>query len=331
MSSQVLFLNQPKISPHAVDTKFNERRMFLVPQIEEFISNHELFKNNAVSVTFSHAGVSSLVAILEIPEEKFVLKIPLAFKPYSPEGMFLEAWEQVGVSVPHVIENGLLHEHPYFLMKYIDAKTVSEAYPGKEKVTERIFVEMGKTLRQMHQSKAQGYGLATLGKPPYSDFKTWIEKDILSPESRTYKKFVYIKEHNLLHAEEHGDIYKALEILIDYVQKDTRSTYCHYDFGASNIFATKPLTVFDPDCMFNHPYIDLGRTIFIHVFKDYNLSPIADQIYEGYFGNEQCNRKVLQASILLNAYSKFEYWHSTNSSRVQDAQAYLSATKHFLE
>ncbi len=326
----VIFLNQPKISPHEVDAKYNARRIELIPQIEEYLFGSELFAGKDIAVTFSHAGVSSQVCILEVGNEKFVLKIPLAFKDYSPEAAFLRAWESVGVSVPHILEAGHIHGHPFTLMKYIEAETVGQTYFKENSPEPRIFVEMGKTLRQMHSTRAEKYGLGNTPEKLYPDFKTWIEQDILSPESRTYQKYIYIKKHNLLN-EEHGDIYKAIDILIAHVAADPISTYCHYDFSSSNIFATKPLTVFDPDCMFNHPIIDVGRTILINISKHHTIPEVAEQVLEGYYGNEPYDRKAIQASILFNTYTKFEYWHGKQSPRIPDVQQYLKDNRHYLD
>ena len=66
-SQKITFTNEPKLSEHEVDQKFNERREKLVPLVRDFIAQHPLFSGKNVNVTFIHAGISSLVSIVETP------------------------------------------------------------------------------------------------------------------------------------------------------------------------------------------------------------------------------------------------------------------------
>ena len=86
-SDKIIFLNQPKISPHEADGELNVVRLELIPYIEEFIINNELFENKNVIVSFFHTGVSSLVSILETEDKKYVLKIQL--RDTGPRGEVL--------------------------------------------------------------------------------------------------------------------------------------------------------------------------------------------------------------------------------------------------
>ena len=131
-SAKIVFLNEPKFSEHEADQDFNERREKLVPLMEEFLVKHPLFVDKNISVTFLHTGVSSLVSIIETAEQKLILKIPLSKLNSRLEGVFLTAWERVGVKVPHVLEEGQIGEHFYVLMEYVDSETVSSKYKGKE-------------------------------------------------------------------------------------------------------------------------------------------------------------------------------------------------------
>src|SRR3989344_7939285 len=124
-NTNIIFKNEPKLSEHEVDSKFNERRITLIPFVKDFISNHDLFKDKGVSVTFAQKGISSLVCIIESLNEKLVLKIHLSVSHSLGEGQFLKVWEQAGVKVPHVIEDGMLNGHAYTLMQYIDAPMLS--------------------------------------------------------------------------------------------------------------------------------------------------------------------------------------------------------------
>lgn len=320
-NTNIIFQNEPLLSKHEVDKKFNERRINLIPYVKDFISNHDLFKNKEVNITFAQKGVSSLVCIIEKPNEKLILKIHLSISHSLGEGQFLRVWEQAGVKVPHVIEDGMLNGHAYTLMKYIDAPILSEVYSNEELIDKEIYFEMGQTLSLMHEPKAEGYGRVVDGKAEFSEFKDWITSEDME------KRYQYVNE-NMLLGEEHGSLIKAIEILIEHTNREKNSSYCHDDFGASNIFATNPITVFDPNPRFNNRYIDLGRTLYNHIAK----GAFPKQLVDGYFRNKPYNEKVLHASILISSYFKFPYAHKTKRLEIiQNIQEYLIQNKQLLD
>ena len=320
MESKIIFKNEPKLSENEADRKFNERRINLIPQIEKFISSHERFKNKETRVNFAHEGVSSLICIIETQDEKLVLKIHLSILRHMDEGQFLSIWEQAGVSVPHVIEEGMLNEHAYVLMEYIDAPLLGEKYNREGLINNGLRSEMGTTLRKMHEPKGEGYGRLINDKGEFSNFKDWLMSENIQ------NRFKYVKENEVLD-NEHGSLLLACKILLEYVA-DKKSSYCHFDFGSKNIFATNPITVFDPDPELNNGYLDLGRSIVNSLAHDGKLP---NQLIDGYFASESYNKKVLQAAILVNSYYKFNYWHKANKLKaIKNVQDYLMKSKDFL-
>ncbi len=321
---EIAFLNEPKMSDHEVDKNRNERRTELMSPLKNFLANHERFQGKKVSVAFSLSGVSSLIAFLETPEEKLVIKIPLRDDLPEGESKFLQEWEKVGVRVPHIIEEGVIGKRPYTIMEYIDGETLSTKYSDKELLERGAFTDMGKILRTMHLPEVEGFGHILDSKPEYSDFKSWLQNSMS-------KKRSYTKEHKLLFENEHGSLDTATKILLEYGETCKKSAYCHYDYGSYNIFASKPLTVFD-DPMLNLPYIDLGRSIVIGPAGN-GIPEAVNQFTEGYaYQSEPIDRKILQASMLVNSVQKFPYWNKTKKQkRIKNVQEYLANTKHFLE
>lgn len=314
MSPEAIFHNRPKLSEHAADEAFNERRVFLAAQLETFISSHHRFQGVEVSVTFAHRGVSSLVAIIETPSEKLVLKIPLSTDYAEGEAVFLKAWERAGVQVPQVFEEGVLEGYPYILMEYIDAPVLADAYSPEELATNDVFTEMGRTLRLMHTPEAEGYGRVIEGKAEFKNFRDWLYSSDIDT------RIAYAKEQGLL-SDEHGSISAAFETLETHVAQQPHSSYCHDDFGASNIFATNPITVFDPNPRFQNNYLDLGRSALIHLSQGIPPEPLL----KGYFGDAPYEEDVLRAAVLLNTYMKFPYWHKTGkTAQIQRMQEYFS-------
>ncbi len=326
-TSEIILNNQPKLSEHEVDQKFNARRINLIPFVKEFISNHPKFKDKEVQITFAEKGASSLVSIIESSDEKTILKVPLSLAHSLGEAQFLKVWEKAGVKVPHVLEDGMINGHAYTLMEYVDAKILKDVYRKGEMIRKEMYIELGKILRVMHEPEAEGYGRIVDGKAQYLTFNEWLAGEDVQ------KHIKYVQENKLL-GEEHGSISFAFEILKEHAEKENKSSYCHDDFGTANIFATEPLTVVDPNPRFNNGYIDLGRSMIIAIANNSGRAEaeIVDQFIEGYFAGKPFDRRALQAAMLLNIYMKFPYQHKTKSlDRMKNLQTYIIQTKHLLE
>lgn len=325
MQPRIKFHNEPKLSEHEVDANFNERRVNLVSHIRNFVAEHSRFKGQDVGVTFIHKGISSLVCIIETLKEKLVLKIPLSISHVGGEAQFLKVWEQSGVCVPHIIETGMMCEHSYILMAYVDAPLLKDIYDKVEMLTREVYAELGKILYIMHKPNAVGYGRYMDGSPEFLSFKDWLESEDIK------NRIEYVKEHKLL-GEEHGSSSLVFKILIEHVNRENKSSYCHDDFGTNNTFATEPLTIFDPSPRFNNGYIDLGRTIMKTVaYDEYANNEAGAQLVKGYFEGREFNEKALHAAVLLSAYMKFPYWHKRNNlNGIKNTQEYLARNKHKL-
>lgn len=319
-SPSVVFTNQPKISEHEVDKDFNKMRIDFIPHIEEFVASHELFADTGeVRITFAHEGVSSIVAVLETAERKVVLKIPSSKSFSAGEGLFLRGWEEAGVSVPHVIEEGIIHDYPFTLMEYIDAPTLDKKFEESELVKNKVYLEMGRTLRRMHSIKADGFGFVIDGKPEYRTVEEWLDGHDLK------NRIVYAQEHGLL-----GDnqyiLTESLGLIRDHAKKEG-STFCHDDFGTYNIFATEPITVFDTSPKFNNGYYDLGRVLFSNISIK-GPTEARDQVLDGYFDDTIYDKRTIQAYTLLAFVMKFRYWHKTKKMwRIKNALDYFSSSE----
>ncbi len=322
----VNFTNEPKLSEHEVDQKFNERRKKLVPLMKDFIAQHPLFSGKKVDVTFLHAGVSSLVSILETSEQKLILKIPLSELNSRLEGVFLKAWENVGVKVPHVLEEGEIGEHFYVLMEYVDSDTASSKYKGEESLEKNVYHDLGKLLRKMHEAKTEGYSNIVNKKstPEYLSIAEWLKGD-----SSMQTQVEYVKEHKLLDDEKHGSIDDVFKILISTIGDSKESVYCHNDFGGGNVFATEPFTVFDPWPCFHHPFMDITRSLIL--ISKRGVGKAGEQFLDGYFGDEKYDKKLFHAFLVLNITVKLPYMHKTKGTeKIEGLQKYLEQTKNLL-
>jgi len=313
----VILSNEPKLSKLKVDNDLNKMRTEFVPYIKDFVTEHGLFKNEAeVGIEFAHKGISSVIAIIDTPAGKWVLKIPRNKTHTAGEGQFFQVWEKAGVSVPQIIETGELKGFPYTIMQFIDAPTLDTKYTPEELILNGKFTEMGKILRLMHSEKVKGYGHVVDGKPEFETAEEWLEGDDMK------KRFDYIDEHNLL--EGVGDeLVKALEV-IKQNSKIEESTYCHDDFVPSNMFATSPITIFDAQPRFNSGYYDLGKIKFFSIALKSSEESL-QQLLDGYFGEDSCNNQVLNAHTFLIFCMKCRYWHQSGKEKeLNEVKKYFS-------
>lgn len=303
----VVLRNEPRISEHDVDQSFNEMKKEFVPYIQQFVAEHDLFKDEEeVGIEFAHKGVSSIIAMIDTATKKLVLKIPRNKTFSAGEGQFLRIWEEAGVSVPHVIEEGELHGQPYTLMHFVDAPTLDQAYTAEELFDNGSFAEMGKILRLMHSQKANGYGFVVDGAPEFHTVEQWFASDDIKT------RLDYITEHSALPKLD-GMIPEALGIIRQH-SENAGSTYCHDDFGARNLFATKPITVFDANPRYNNGYYDLGRIKFTRLATGASEESFA-QLLDGYFYEDECDRTTLKAYTFLAFCMKYPYWHKTGKKK----------------
>ncbi|MFM2423649.1 MAG: hypothetical protein RLZZ70_34, partial [Candidatus Parcubacteria bacterium] len=303
----VILRNEPKLSEHEVDRDLNEMRTSFVPHIQHFIANQDLFKDEEeVGIEFAHKGVGSVIAIIDTPTNKWVLKIPRSKRFSAGEGLFLQAWARAGVTIPQVIDTGELNGSPYTLMQFIDAPTLDVRYSYEELIANGMFTEMGKVLRLMHSEPVSGYGFVVDGKPEFKTVEEWLAGSDMK------NRFDYVADLQILEGIE-DELTKALDVITEH-SKTSSSSYCHDDFGQSNIFATYPITVFDPNPRFNSGYYDLGKIKFFNIA--FNGSKTAlDQLLNGYFDKETCNDRVLNAYTLLSFVYKCPYWKKTKREK----------------
>jgi hypothetical protein len=173
---------------------------------------------------------------------------------------------------------------------------------------------MGRTLRQMHMPAASSFGRVLNGEPEFATFRDWLESTDIA------ERIAYVQKHGLL-SEAHGSVERMFQTLQEHT---VRSAYCHDDFATTNVFATKPLTVFDPNPRFNDGYIDLSRSVVRLASKGVPENALVD----GYFDGGTYDEPVLRAAVLLTTYMKLPYWHKTaRIEHVEKMSRYLIARK----
>jgi len=315
----IIFVNQPTLSDHEIYNSSNKRRVSLLPHIENFLNQHQFFKDKEVNVFFPSVGSASTVCILDVLGIRKVLKIHLSSKSfYEYEGTFLRAWKNVGVNTPQILEEGTIDGSHYILMDFVDAKTLQETYKKGEVIRKEIFVKMGRILQQIHTAKAEGFGSIKNGKGNYVLFSEWLDNEINS------------RRPNI--DEDAEDFSLAVAVINKFIGSSSESSYCHNDFAYQNIFATEPLTVFDPIPVLNHPHMDLASAIVKAIGRGIS-DEASQQLIRGYTsdGSFPINRAALQAAIIIQGYMSFTLWSQTGKDQgIKDLRAYLDKTNGFL-
>jgi fructosamine-3-kinase len=233
------------------------------------------------------------------------------------EASFLKKWEEINIKAPHVYEVGYIEDYNYILMEYISSDILTKVHTTEELISKNIFFEMGQVLRKIHTLKTEGFGAWDDNeKAKYKTFKEWIDND-----TGINNQVKYTKENNLLPEEIFGSIEEKITLIINYLDKNKISTYCHFDFSPNNILATEPITIFDPVCLINHPYIDLAKSV-IQSIANCHDSKCSYQIIDGYFGinKETFDKEVFKACLLFIAHIKFPYWHKKNYKDILDIE-----------
>jgi len=305
--SNIVLRNEPRLSEHEVDQERNELKQELVPGIQEFVAVHPLTKGTEAQVTFFHTGVSSLVCKIETDSIQLVLKISLRAQPIQ-ESVFLEAWSEAGVNVPQTHEEGEIKGQQYSLLEYVDEPALDELYTPEQLVEEKVYFEMGSTLKDMHEPNTQGFGRPNGEAGQYETFTEW-----LTTGEDIQEALQYVQSNNLYPS--HADrIKQSIEVLLQGIGDESASSYCHDDYTPSNIFATHPITVFDPNPKYNNGLIDLGRSLTAIINSGYESSLVdkaMEQMVGGYFDNESYDKETVVAAIVLGIVWKSPYPHRT--------------------
>lgn len=318
--SRVTFLNQPKdlIEPHRT-----ERRNAMISHVEEYLNATSLFGDGKILVTFFGTGVTGLTSLVETADAKYVLKTHLYPDVPKGEDVFLKTWESIGVSVPHVYETGTIDSCPYILMGYIPAKALEHA-SEQELLEKNVPRQMGSVLRKIHSVPAKGFGPFTKDSVgQYETLEDWIGQN-----PWTKNQIEYMMKNNILPPDDFGSVESVIKILIEHVQINPQSVYCHWDLAPGNVLDTEPITVFDPIPIFNTPYLDIARSMMQTVAQGFTGPEVRQQFIDGYFSDEQLNEKLLYAALLFICHTKMPYWHRTNQENIiKDLRAYLKQYK----
>lgn len=301
------FLSAPKTYHwmNSEDANFlKDMHKALVP----FLSSHKLFKGKEIKLGyFPDIGESSYIVVIQAGDKKFVFKSARDPNLISIEAAILAEWNRREIKTPHIWEKGLISDHPYLLMDYIDEPLIGDF--SVNSLLEKSFIqEMGHTLRKMSQVTGVGYGKTTdsIFQGAFNSFDEYIKQALAQNENLNY-----LEDQRYLDLLWRKKLTRAVDIISqDILENKVQSVVCHMDFSIYNTFATHPITVFDPgDARLNHPYIDLAQSLLIFFNLSNDITLLRSEFLKGYLeSDEVINESVLNACLYIQGVKKLNTW-----------------------
>ena len=285
--------------PHEVELRSNA-----VAYIEKAIQLKLLPDNDVSSFEAFSKGESSVVFKVETKSGPYVVKMRNKEEDRAlAEAYFYRMWRQNGVRTPRVfLARQADEEIPVSLsvMEYIDAPVLSEKMVVNERIKSGLSKEMGRVLAKMHQVKGNGFGYP-VGNNFFGSHKTFGEQMF---EELKRRKILLLKQEGIISNGDADYARKAINVIEN--DGDTLPSLTHYDYGAYNIFATHPLTIFDPNPCFTHPVMDLALALITPTVTDHPQE--GDQILAGYKEVNPMSDRVVSAGIVLRGLMKARTW-----------------------
>lgn len=279
----ITFLNSPPFRDWMSDGE-KEFRLKALEYITAIINANTSLVSGEVQVRFFETGVASVVALLEQEREKIVIKT--CFKPEraAQEAFSFIEWNKVGVKTPKVLSQGKVGEYSYFIMEYIDSPTIKEVIEKDSTKKSQYYSEMGRTFHKIHSIPIQGFG-------PLK-----ISDGLISGTFLTLREAIIV--------EINPELEEALSILEKIPTQHT--AICHFDFSPNHLFATEPLTIFDPDPEANLAVIDLAFFCLLpRSTEDREVTEMRKIVIKSYMEDSgPIDSEILAAAVVLKVHEK---------------------------
>jgi fructosamine-3-kinase len=251
----------------------------------------------------------SVVFLVRSPGIIYVAKMASTPESVEREVVFYKEWSKQDVKTPEVLK---LHtadkKVPVSIvsLEYINSPILSQQYDVEKRVKTGVSREMGRTLARMHKAKGKGFGVPTSRDRTKGSFATFKEE---YQGAFLRRKADWLIAQTVLTNKDILGIKTAINIIEKDVLAGMRPALTHNDFRPYNIFASKPMTVFDPNPRISHPYICLALSL---VGSDVETDPFSknerDEILLGYSEITAINNRVLSAAIILGGMKKAYTW-----------------------
>lgn len=252
-------------------------------------------------------GESSVVFKVASDNGTFVVKMNRVSGIVENEASFFRNWQEQGIATPQVLTvhsaNDLL---PVSLsvLEFINAPLL-ETISTESRISQGLSREMGRTLALIHRSKGNGFGYPLSTDPQVGTYATFTEEmgSILTT------RFYYLQEKGIINDEDIRAITKAVAVLQADIASGTKPSLTHNDFCPYNIFATHPITVFDPNPRITHPAMCLALSLLkAEIETSGNGSSEAREILSGYRQVSAISDPILSAAGVLRSAMTLHTW-----------------------
>lgn len=254
-------------------------------------------------------GETSVVFLVKSPELTYVAKLTRHPETVEREAVFFEKWAEQGVRIPRVLALHTTNDQiPVSIvsLEYIDAPILSRFLNTEQRVKKGVAREMGRTLASMHRAKGEGFGFPipeNRTKGNFVTFKEEFENTFLKRRAN------WLKEQGVITDQDLSSTQTAIEIIEKDLRSGIKPSLVHDDFRPYNIFASEPITVFDPNPRITHPFMCLALTLIKSEVESGTFGKQErDEILSGYSEITKVNNHVLSAAIVLRGLRTLNTW-----------------------
>lgn len=227
---------------------------------EKIIESVLLFKNKEVEISYFQQGVGSIVAKVELNDgERYVIKTTDRLNSTIAEIKSYKAMKDNNIKVPEVYSEGLIDDHPFFVMEYFKEKTLKDKLNDGEininevaKIKAKVFVDL-KKIRGTGFGWTIGYegGILKGNFPDIESFMgEWFgNKGIVDVANKNYPSMNWREEFE-----------KQKSLVINECENN-ESLFGSFDFQTAHFFATEPPTFFDSQPRLEPEYFDIASSM----------------------------------------------------------------------
>ncbi len=271
---------------------------------ERLLRSCPLFEDKDIEVSYFQQGVGSIVAKITLfTNEIYVVKMTETPSRTVAEIKAYEAMSDRGIKVPKVYFEGIVDEHPFFVMEYFDQGTLKDALLEGRITLEEVAEVKSEVFIALQRIPGKGYGWPTdydgevvIGN--FADIDSFMENwfcDIETIEiANKYEPSISWKDE----LEKHSKIIKKECV-------KSKSNLGSFDFQTAHFFASNPPTFFDANPRLEPEYFDLGYFLIPSINlnqHDVEINKMIIKKIENTFG--QIDREKLFRAIWLQTFRK---------------------------
>lgn len=252
-------------------------------------------------------GETSVVCLITGEGIEFVTKMSRSSVAIEAEECFLKSWLELGVKVPEILK---LHKANEVLpvsilsLEYVKSELLSEKYSDNERLKNGLAREMGRILAKMHKAKGVGFGYPSSGNPKRGQNDSFLKS---IDESLLGNRLYWLLDMKVVDKEFLKTVDQSALLLNSDFENGLKPSLVHNDFLPYNIFATNPITVYDPNPRITHPALCLALTLLKTEINNSNQEESLE-ILSGYRDIADISDDILKAAFIVRGLALLYTW-----------------------